>query len=64
MESQRNTNSGLVNNFKRQAELLSSKRILRSCTSTLNWSLVTTAWRVLRLRMKEKASRNGGRVAV
>jgi hypothetical protein len=28
--------------------------------SVLSGSLVTTAWRVLRLRMEEKASRYGG----
>jgi hypothetical protein len=29
-------------------------------SSHVKWCLVTTAWRVLRLRMEEKASRYGG----
>jgi hypothetical protein len=36
-----------------------------SCTvAMLSESLVTTAWRVLRLRMEEKASRYGGQLRI
>jgi hypothetical protein len=34
--------------------------ILNIVIAMLSGSLVTTAWRVLRLRMEEKASRYGG----
>jgi hypothetical protein len=35
-----------------------------SCLAMLDWSLVTTAWRVLRLRMEKTPSNYGGKLRI
>jgi hypothetical protein len=45
-------------------QLLVDKTIIARAVIMLSGSLVTTAWRVLRLRMEEKASRYGGQLQI